>query len=130
MNSKCFLQLLIAIFFFGCAVSQQCNVVIASLGDLQDLKSASCSNVCNRSLEAKLDDKLDEMLATIVNRIEQSQQNHTRALLNRLHPAASCAEILRNDPTSPSGYYWIDDQHSCFQPEMDLSWLGSTESFP
>ena len=120
MDSKASLLLLVLLFassYFKSAVSQHCDVVVTSRSslreDLLDIQNSTCLDTCNgvitNLLDAQLGERLDEVLG-VLEKIKQTQQNHTRAL-DRLHPAASCAEILRNDPTSPSGYYWIDSKH-------------------
>ena len=34
-------------------------------------------------------------------------EQHLSSAIQQLYPAASCKQFLENDPTSPSGYYWI-----------------------
>ena len=112
--------------------SRACDGIERRIDSLEADLDRKLEELFNKTLNEKLYEVLDEILARF-NKTEQvrdgrfeevlgeiatvtEQVGSLQSQLNRLHfhgrtpshPAASCADILRYIPDSPSGYYWIE----------------------
>ena len=88
-------------------------------------------NITENVGSERLEEILDEELNTLMDNITE-QASSLRSQANRFHlhgssynPAASCADILRYFPDSPSGYYWIEGSGRQYC-DMTRSWGGVT----
>ena len=88
------------------------GVTLMTKDDIEEHLSTNLVKSLSASIVEKISDELENTVSEKLSRLIQPVLTRINALhqpgKSPSHPAASCKEIYKYDPTIPSGHYWIE----------------------